>query len=553
MATLPRYEPMGVQYADLPRVSTAAQQFAAEGFSRLSANLDRMVGFLQSQAETKAQREAKKYAIENPLTKEQIDKAIETGQAPQIEGAGEIFQQTYQSMAGVMLSSQMQAEGQRRIGQVLEAVKAGGPVNVQQIQSDMKDMIDGYASAVSALDPEESIRLRSRLTLAGNAVFEQASAQAIKRDQAQINAGMQSMAEQSTPVIEALIAKSGTIDPQTGKPVDVDRMIAAQAKPFEELIRITGDRKPLDTFLNNVQEAKMGAVVSKITDTVFAASGAEALRKLNSGDAGELSPVYRGLSQKDKETVRKRVRDFFVDQTNAQKEEDDRRKAEAKRAANALELELLNPATTMDRQRQIINTLVSSEQMTLAAAKAWLDPKDPKGNVLTELQLMDRIRSGDIRTLDGVLSSAAELSDAQILRIGNYLRNEAYRTAEDKLKSESGIVGFELNPSEAKIKKLNSLRFQFNERVQSGMLPREAADAAIKAYNEDKNVQAYEARKAGITKRVREALANKGFSMPNVAIEDIRLESLRNARGQPLDDGNRNAIQTILNELGPLP
>jgi hypothetical protein len=266
-----------------------------------------------------------------------------------------------------------------------------------------------------------------------------------------------------------------------------------------------------------------------------------------------LSPIYKGLSQQEKETVRKRVRDFFVDQTNAKKEEDDRNKAEAKRAANALELELLNPATTMDRQRQIINILVSSEQMTLAAAKSWLDPKDPKGDVRTELMLLDEIRAGNMQTMAGVLVYADKLSDTQLRTVGNYLRNESYRAAEDKLKSEAGIVGFELNPTEAKIKKLMSLKSFFNYWIEKGSLPRDAADAAVKAYNEDKNVQAYEARKAGITKRVREALANKGFSMPNVAIEDIRLESLRNARGQPLDDGNRNAIQTMLNELGPLP
>ena len=274
MATLPRYEPMGVQYADLPRVSTAAQQVAAEGFSRMAQNLDRMVGFMQSELETKAQREAKKYAIENPLTKEQIDKAIESGQGLQVEGAGRIFQQTYESMQAGMLSSQLQAEGQRKIGQVLEAVKAGGAIDPAKLQTDLKDMIDGYATSVSALDPEESIRLRARLTLAGNAVFEQASAQAIKRDQDQINAGMQGMADTITPVIEAIIAKSGQIDPATGKPIDVDRMIGAQLKPFQDLINITGDRKPLDAVLKNIQEAKLGTVVAKVTDSAFAATRA---------------------------------------------------------------------------------------------------------------------------------------------------------------------------------------------------------------------------------------------------------------------------------------
>lgn len=553
MATLPRFEPMGVQYADLPRVSTAAQQVAAEGFSRMSQNLDRMLGFLQSELETKAQREAKKYAIENPPTKEQIDKAVETGQFPQIEGAGRIFQQTYEAMAGTMLSSQLQAEGQRKIGQVLEAVKAGGAIDPIKLQTDLKDMIDGYAVSVAALDPEESIRLRARLTLAGNAVFEQASAQAIKRDQEQLNAGMQSMADNFSPVAEAIIAKSGQIDPATGKPVDVERMLAAQIKPFQDLVQTTGDRKPLDKALAQIQEAKLGSLVATATDSAFAATGAEALRKLAAGDAGSLSGIYKGLAQKDKETVRKRVRDYFVDQTNAAKADEDARKADAKRAANALELELLNPKTTIDRQRQIVNTLVSSDQMTLAAAKSWLEPKKPDGNVLTELQLMDRIRSGNIQTLEPVLAEAGNLSDVQILRIGNYLRNEAYRTAEDKLKAEAGILGFELNPSEAKIRKLKELRIIFNEQVESGALPVKAADSAINAYNANENVKAYDARRQKVNDSVSKILESKGYAMPNVAIEEMDIGALKDSRGRPIPDDLRKLLQTELNKLGARP
>jgi len=286
---------------------------------------------------------------------------------------------------------------------------------------------------------------------------------------------------------------------------------------------------------------------------VFATSGADALRKLNSGDAGNLSPIYKGLSQQEKETVRKRVRDFFVDQTSAQKEEDDRRKDEAKRAANALELELLNPATTMDRQRQIINTLVSSGNMTLAAGKAWLDPKDPKGDVRIELMLLDEIRAGKVQTMSGVLVYADKLSDAQLRTIGNYLRNESYRAAEDKLKSEAGIVGFELNPSEAKIKKLQSLRDYFADAVQKGALPRDAAESAVRLYNADENVKAYDARRAKVTEAVSKVLEASGFAMPNVAIEELSLGSLRDARNRPLSEALRKQIQTELNKLGARP
>ena len=60
MATLPRYQNLGIQYANLPRVSTAAQEARVQGFDSLSRSLDRMNSYFQSQAETEAKKQAKK-------------------------------------------------------------------------------------------------------------------------------------------------------------------------------------------------------------------------------------------------------------------------------------------------------------------------------------------------------------------------------------------------------------------------------------------------------------------------------------------------------------
>ena len=47
MADLPRYENIGVQYADLPKISTALQQVKAQGYADIGQQLDRMTNFFQ--------------------------------------------------------------------------------------------------------------------------------------------------------------------------------------------------------------------------------------------------------------------------------------------------------------------------------------------------------------------------------------------------------------------------------------------------------------------------------------------------------------------------
>ena len=99
MATIPRYQELGVQYADLPKVSTALQQARATGFDQLSRSLDRMTSYLQGERETQVKKEAIKYAVDNPITSEQLEAALKDPKALQIQGAGQVFQETYQAYA----------------------------------------------------------------------------------------------------------------------------------------------------------------------------------------------------------------------------------------------------------------------------------------------------------------------------------------------------------------------------------------------------------------------------------------------------------------------
>lgn len=557
MATLPRYEPMGVQYADLPRVSTANLQIAAEAYSRMSQQVDRMLNFLQGERETEAQRKAKQYAIENPLTQEQIDAAVR-GEGPslQVPGAGTVFQRTYEAMQGAMLSAELQAEGQRKIGQALAVVKAGGTIDLQQAQSDLRDMIDGYAASVSALDPEESVRLRASLSIAGKSLFEEAAAQQVKREITLVNTNMDAAADAAKPVIEGIISQSGTIDPSTGRPVDVEKMLRSQLLPFERLVSQTGHAKPLETVLSTIRQAKVDAIVSLATKDEFAANPLKALRRLADGDLGRLSEIYKGLSQDDKEVIRKRVRDYNVDQAAAQKAEDDRRKDDAARAAKTLELELLDPKTTADRRRAVVNDLVRGGHMSLESARTALKPAAAAGvSVGTELMVSQMIRSGYLSSLDQFLKEAYSngLSDEQTKRLGKELLDENYRRAKSLLTSSAGIIGFEMNPGEAKIKKMLALDELYRINLGKNIPPEEAAREAIRQYDGAESTKKREAVKQRVSESVRTILEDGGFAMPNVDIENMDIGALRDGRGRPISDAMRKRLQTELERLRAAP
>jgi hypothetical protein len=278
-----------------------------------------MTAFFQNQAVSDAQIEAQKYAVQNPLTKAQIDTALATPEGVTVKGGGKIFQQTYQKTQAVMLSSELQLETQKAFSNIAAAIDAGAPVDLNNLQTVMKDRIDGYSNTVMALDPEQSIRFRSAVTSAGNALYVKAAERAVKVQQAEYDARLEEGVVAARPLIEAIVAKSGTIDPSTGKEIDVNKLLEIQKQPFYEAIRITGNNKHISEINKAISEAKISAVVSRLKDKTLYDSPVKALDALQTSNVGQLTSLYKGLTESDKATIEDKVLKNFANVESARK------------------------------------------------------------------------------------------------------------------------------------------------------------------------------------------------------------------------------------------
>lgn len=528
MATIPRYQNLGVQYADLPRVSTAAQEARVRGFDQLGRSLDRMTSYFQTQAETKAKKEALKYAAENPLTQEQVDTALKTGEGVKVEGAGSVFQQTYEAAQGAMLASQLQLEGQRKLSNVAAAIEAGQPVDLNTIQADIKDMIDGYASTVMALDPEQSIKLRASLATAGNALYTKAAERAVKVQQAEYSAYMDESLLQTKPLIEAIIAKSGTVDFQTGKPLNIDQLIETQAKPYMDAIQITGTNKHYLEFQKIVKEAKIGALVAKLKDREFSPDATTALKNFRENNFGGLTDVFGQLSEEDKAKVRNRVLESYADEQSAA---DIDKKAAAdvnKEKGNILKMELLQEGTSVARQRQIVLDLVNLEQITLPQAQAMLKDPDAKGDVDLYLNLNDQIARGTLTNIGDLAKYKTQLSATEYKTLGTAITSTQGREGSKMIHIESGIQENAFNPVDVKAK-FKALKEEYyiqlgkkvtENGVERYQTPVEAANAAIEKFGKSNKAADIQKAKDDAIKKLEELL-DEGMTLPNLPIEQI--------------------------------
>ncbi len=545
MATsLPRFETMGAQFADLPRVSTASQeigmqqqQVRMQQFDQIGRAVDRMTAYFQDVAVTQAEKEARKYAIENPLTKEHIDFATQTGIGLQVKGAGGAFQRVYEETQAQLLSSELQLEGQRQIANFAAQIKAGATVDPEEVRIQLKDLVDGYSSTLLALDPKESIRLRSALTVAGNQVYKEANDRQILLQREFADAKYAQTVNAVAPLIETYLKQAGSIDPATQQPINVDALIEVQRKPFYGSIAVTGSSKHLEAFNKMVADAKINALSSLSTSPEFATTAGQALAKVEKGDFGNMSNVYKGLTDTDKKIVIDRTLKRYSNAEAARKIDQANLDLLNKEKGNTLSIELLNPKTTTARRREIVTALVAIDQMTFEQADAALKPKSATDNPQLEVSLYQQIRNGQITNLGQLSPFAGALSNRQYEQLGRSIVDIQYRTAVDFINLSAGITDNMINPGQDKINQKNGFMQNFQRLMstqvknEQGVLvypePSVAARQAVKEYGEDKSVREKEDARKGARDAITRLMEVKKIPMPGVPIEQIDPSKVR--------------------------
>jgi hypothetical protein len=530
---------MGIQYADLPRISTAGIEAGARATDVLGQSLDRMIEFAYERKVTEAERKAKEYAIQNPLTKQQVDDALASGEGTKVRGAGRIFQQTYDKVQAGLLSTELQLQANRTLTSVNAMIESGQPFDLAQVQAEIKDMVDGYTSTIMALDPDQGLKFKATVATAGNAIYQKATDRAIKIYQESVAANLEQALTDVEPVLEAIVAKAGTVDPQTGQPIDIELLIETQRQPFADSVKATANSKYLNEFNKKVLAAKKGALTAYMTDRTVVESSADAISRINKGDFGNLSPIYKNLPQKEKQAVLDDVIKSFSAEYTATQQANSLDNLKKKEEWTALSLEYINPNTSSTRKRQIANKGVELGQITLQQAQDMLKPPGGKTDLNLYNSLYDQIQRGQITSFQDLVPYQSRLSESDYKSLATAATNNQGKTALKNIRMFVGIRENQFVPEDKHAKEAAILDYYTEElgkqvKNDQGVLvyqtPTQAADQAIERFKSNKLLQDAIAAQERIKGRVEKAYQDAGVPMPNVPIESIDPNMIRDKK-----------------------
>ena len=406
-----RYRPLGAAIPSVPGVNfTTAANARARSYDAIGNALNAMSDYAYKKAVKQTEREAAKYAFENPVTAEQIEDAISQGRdLDEIVGDPDtVFGAVTTATAAQQLTTELEMEANKRIGEYSAAVKSGllyQDQDITKMTSDLKAMITGHSEIIAGIDPGQALKYNASANASASTLYTSALEKQLQFKRAtKIAAAEEFLAGMPDQLRDILTAPNVDMTAALGKVTDV-------ARRANDAIINTGDLAFAKTKAAEIQQIVKDVQVGVLTDHVMNLPDQARISALRSGNMGALTPVYALLSTQDQAEFRANVRTEIA----ARQQADDRLEADELKTANQdLVIDVLNFTTAepgSDEEiaalQNIVNIGITTNgkaidgQQIIALQKAKTKDADEEvRNYTGELEILDLIFNDKITTLE---------------------------------------------------------------------------------------------------------------------------------------------------------
>ena len=496
MATLPLYQPTGYLPADIPRLDRADFKESQAQLTTITSALDRVSQFAFKKAEEQAEIEGLRFGAENQPSAEQVMAAMEAGKSPQelFAQPGTTFGNAARKVQAAQLRNELEVKVRNEFSRLNGMVESGA-FNLKDVQTQIKAITDGYGRAISSVSPEEGLRFRASAGSAGAPVYAKAADRAYKIYGEQLEVNAKDLIAQS-PVIMSNILEVEQ------DPVKLKGRIMVER---ERVIDILKQRNSPEFFAEQMKvfnQQLTSVVVSQMLKPEFSKNVSDGYNKLESGNVGKLSELYKGLNRDE-------VLSAYMKKVSERKQINDINKANSTAAgegvATNLLIEFYTPGTTQLRKNEIGRALVRTGTMSPDKVERYLNPDVNDGDPVVQANIAYRVSTGQIGSLEELRkeTDSAGLSGRQYAPLAQKLIARSEKDEGSAIKKISRTAGFgDIRPGKSKDNEQQFAKEQillnyYDEAKQAAILdrgsfnPDQTADVAILRYNETekKNIQ----------------------------------------------------------------
>ena len=529
MAQLPRFQSTGLLPADIQRLDFANIKESVKLTQTINQSVDRLADFAFRESFEQAKREGALFGAENQPSVEQVMLAIEEGKSPSefFAKPGTYFGDAARKVQASQFRTELEVRGRQDLARLSATIDAG-PVDMKEVTTRIKALTDGFSKALSGVDAEESLRFRASMATAGNAVYTKATEKAAKMYVEQVRVLATDALNTTTQILTDTITAEQ--DPA---------MLLARVRT--ERTRVIEVAKQVDpTFLRDSMKEFDSKLVGSMVDYLSAEtkSPSEIFKRLQTGDVGKLSEVYKTLDKNQViSTYMKKITEKNQILTATKSVE----KLENEGTVNSLLIEYYRPTTNQTRKRDIGLQMARMNVLSVEQMEKFLNPDVKDGDPFVAADLKYKVVTGVITDLDELRrqTESVGLSGKQYAPLAEALIS---RTKSDESKAykiiaqKSGFGDVRQGKTEANknqyAKEEIILRY-YNEAKEAAILdrgsfnPEETARIAGERYDniDGKNVQKKDAR-ARLDNLQQDISKRKKLKTPLIIDDQTNLDDL---------------------------
>jgi len=452
MAGLPKYQQTGRVTPDMPQLDFANVKEAFRTSQAMTKGLDKISSFAFEKMGKQAEEDAIKNAIIQPLTLEQIQQANQRGESVsdllnQV-GGGEIYQDTYRKIQGKQLRSELEITAQQALSSIQSQVTLGQINDVNVISSKFDSIVSGFSKPLAELSPEEAVSFKQSMAVTANTFFKESLKTLEKRTFAYNKVLSEENFDYSIDSAKAMI--NTTLEPEMLK----ESKISLGLRVFEQALG--GGEDFAIGQLDKFNKAWDTTIANKFEEIIFADGYAPKLEsglpdfnatmeRLDDGDLGEASELWKEYPQDEKNAIRKEVHSKLINDYSAFNQTKAINKEAEEEVARVQVAKLVSNEYPRAEARKVAEQLFIAGHLTQTQFDEIMNPT-PKAVVLSNQQeiLLNTARS-DIA--NGRITSISQMIDrygdkiplAKLSALYPKIGNADYKESEKKLIQVSGL------------------------------------------------------------------------------------------------------------------
>jgi hypothetical protein len=376
--------------------------------------LDRISSRLFKVAETQSAREGLQFAIDNPMTPEQLQ-AMSRGEMPADLDLGNplnVFNNAVRKARAIEVSAHFEMEDTQKLLEIADAADRG-MISTEDAKNKISSLINASAQVQANIDPDASYKYRATMANYGSRMVDYISKKEIEKNRVANTFKVDTDYSNKLGIIAKALESPLGINPETNAQWDVAAYLNSSVGNFvnnaSSVVGAAEAAKYGQRMRGDIENLMVSAVNRELINPKYLANTADTFKRIATGDIDNVKQVAGYLMINKPQamtTIASNFRSMISDDITRKNQEEATRKRRVDEETTIGMVEYFDAQTPPQRKRQIVMEIARSGGFTIAQMEQFLDPRRKEGDPFVVSDIKTQIVNGDITTTDQLKSIA---------------------------------------------------------------------------------------------------------------------------------------------------